>query len=74
MAVKTIETQTIISAQDKTGETFAAVAQKLKAMEGAAQRANSRINSVNSNIKSVGVSASAAVGAAAARMAGRAGH
>ena len=64
MAVKTIETQTIISAQDKTGETFAAVAQKLKAMEGAAQRANSRINSVNSNIKSVGVSASAAVGAA----------
>jgi hypothetical protein len=71
MAVKTIETKAIISAQDQTGATFAQVAQKLKAMEGAAQRANSRVNSVNSNIKSVGVAASAAVGAAAGMLAER---
>jgi hypothetical protein len=39
MAVKTIETKAIISAQDKTGATFSEVALKLKKMEGAAKSA-----------------------------------
>ena len=71
MAVKTIETIAKISAQDQTGSTFAQVAQKLKAMEGAAQRANGRVNAINSSVKSVGVAASAAVGAAAGMAAER---
>jgi hypothetical protein len=71
MAVKTIETKAIISAQDQTGATFAQVAQKLKAMEGATQRANGRVNAVNSNLngtmqrQGAMTAAGAAVGAAA---------
>lgn len=41
--VKTIETRAVISAQDKTGATFAQVAQKLKQMEGVAKRANAHV-------------------------------
>jgi hypothetical protein len=40
MALKTIETKAIISAQDKTGATFSAVAQKLKKMEDTAHAAS----------------------------------
>ena len=69
--VRQIETKTIISAQDQTGQTFAAVAQKLRALEGVAQRANGRVNAVNSSVKSVSVAANAAVGAAAGAVAAR---
>jgi hypothetical protein len=71
MPPRVIETKAIISAQDQTGATFAQVAQKLKAMEGAAQRANGRVNAVNSNLSSTMqrqgamTAAGAAVGAAA---------
>jgi TP901 family phage tail tape measure protein len=41
MAVKTIETQAVISAKDMTGGVFGKVAQKLKQMEEAARRADS---------------------------------
>ena len=43
MALKTIETRAVISAQDKTGATFAEVAQKLKRMESAANEAGRRV-------------------------------
>jgi hypothetical protein len=43
MAVKTIETRAIISAQDQTGATFSQVAQKLKQVENAAQKASSTV-------------------------------
>lgn len=40
MAAKVIETKAIISAQDRTGATFATVAQKLRKMEDTAKSAN----------------------------------
>jgi hypothetical protein len=43
MAVKTIETRAIISAQDQTGATFSQVAQKLKQVENAAQKASTTV-------------------------------
>ncbi len=45
MAARTIETRAVISAQDQTGNTFAAVAQKLKKMESAAEQASHRMQS-----------------------------
>ncbi len=55
MAVKTIETKAIISAQDKTGATFSAVAQKLRGMENAAASASRRMDGLARGMSEVGV-------------------
>jgi TP901 family phage tail tape measure protein len=52
MAIKTIETKAIISAQDKTGATFAEIAQKLKNMEGVAKRASQTAGYVSASVGS----------------------
>lgn len=46
MTLKTIETRAIISAQDKTGATFAQVAQKLRGLEATAMQASRRVDSM----------------------------
>jgi hypothetical protein len=55
VALKTIETRAVISAQDKTGTTFAQVAQKLKGMEAAAAHVSRRMDSVARGMSAVGV-------------------
>jgi hypothetical protein len=52
MALKTIETKAIISAQDQTGATFAEVAQKLRNMEGVAKRASETAGRVGVSVGS----------------------
>lgn len=52
MATKTIETKAIISAQDRTGATFAQVAQKLKGMEAAAAQASRRMDAMTRGMSS----------------------
>jgi hypothetical protein len=44
VALKTIQTEAIISARDETGGTFAKVAQKLKAMEERAEGASKKLS------------------------------
>jgi hypothetical protein len=43
MAMKTIETKAVISAEDRTGQTFAAVSAKMKGLEQTAARAGERV-------------------------------
>lgn len=80
MALKTIETKAVISAADQTGNTFAAIAQKMKAMETAATRVNTRVGATGHNLqqsmqhRAVAVSKSAAIGAATVVAAERAAH
>jgi len=57
MATKTIETRAVISAQDRTGNTFAAVAQKLRGLEQNAASASRRMDSVARGMSAVGRSA-----------------
>jgi hypothetical protein len=77
LALRTIETKAVISAQDQTGTTFAQVAQKLKQMENAAERASGRVAAVNANLGQVAqrrtamTAASAMVGAASVMVAER---
>lgn len=54
MALKTIETRTIISAQDRTGATFSQVAQKLRSMEDGAARASKRMDALAGGMSRVG--------------------
>jgi TP901 family phage tail tape measure protein len=54
MAVKVIETKAIISAQDRTGATFAAVAAKLRGMENAAASASRRMDGLARGMSDVG--------------------
>ncbi|MGJ0507002.1 MAG: hypothetical protein ACR652_07645 [Methylocystis sp.] len=56
MAVKTIETRAKITAEDRTGATFASVAQKLRQMEGAAAGASRRMDGIARAMSSVGQS------------------
>jgi TP901 family phage tail tape measure protein len=51
-AVRVIETKAVIGAEDKTAQTFAAVSQKLKAMEGIAKRAGQTAGSVGVSVGS----------------------
>lgn len=53
MATRTIETKAVISAQDKTGATFSAVAQKLRGLEQTAASASRRMDSVARGMSSV---------------------
>lgn len=57
MAAKTIETRAVISAQDKTGQTFAQVAQKLRGLEQNAAAASRRMDSVARGMSAVGARA-----------------
>ncbi|MGJ0503981.1 MAG: hypothetical protein ACR65X_09605 [Methylocystis sp.] len=54
MAAKVIETKAIISAQDRTGATFAQVAQKLRQVEAVAGSANKRLDGVATRMSDVG--------------------
>ena len=54
MATKTIETKAIIRAQDKTGATFAQVAQKLRGLEQTAAGASRRMDSVAGRMSAFG--------------------
>jgi hypothetical protein len=54
MSAKTIETRAIISAQDKTGSTFAQVAQKLRGIGDTASSVNKRIDGVARGMSAVG--------------------
>jgi hypothetical protein len=52
MAIKTIETRAVISAEDKTGQTFSAIAQKVKGMESVAKRASETAGRVGVSVGS----------------------
>ncbi|MGD9657400.1 MAG: hypothetical protein AB7U61_07125 [Methylocystis sp.] len=54
MGARTIETKAVISAQDKTGATFAAVAQKLRNIENTASAASRRMDGITSRMSAVG--------------------
>lgn len=54
MAAKIIETRAVISAQDKTGSTFAQVAQKLRGIGDTASSVNKRIDGVARGMSAVG--------------------
>src|SRR5947209_16687794 len=67
MAVKTIETRAVITGQDKSGNTFASVASKLKKMEDAAKSASKGVAAAGRAARTseaVGHKAYAATGAA----------
>ncbi len=52
MATRTIETKAIISAEDKTGNAFSAVVQKLAKMESAAKAAKVQIGATDPRLRS----------------------
>jgi hypothetical protein len=54
MAVKTIETRAIISAQDRTGSTFSQVANKLRGLENTAAAASRRMDNIARGMSGVG--------------------
>lgn len=54
MTVKTIETRAVISAQDRTGATFASVANKLRSLESTAASATRRLDRVSAGMSAVG--------------------
>jgi TP901 family phage tail tape measure protein len=54
MAVKTIETRAVISAQDRTGSTFSQVGQKLRGLENNAISASRRMDALARGMSSVG--------------------
>jgi TP901 family phage tail tape measure protein len=54
VATRTIETRAVISAQDKTGATFAQVASKLKGLENNAASASRRMDSLARGMSAVG--------------------
>jgi hypothetical protein len=84
MALKTLETRAIISAQDKTGATFAQIAQKLKAVENAAAHASQRAAGVSAHVSgslaqsnrafAAAAAAGSVIGGLAVRAANEAGH
>lgn len=59
MAIKTIETRAIISAQDKTGSTFSAVSQKMRGLEQTATSASRRMDSLARGMSAVGAATAA---------------
>ncbi len=54
MAVKTIETRAVISAQDRTGATFSQVAQKLRGVENVASGLQRRLDGVARGMSDIG--------------------
>lgn len=56
MAAKTIETKAVITAEDKTGQTFQRVVQNMRAMEQAAASASRRMDSLARGMSEVGLS------------------
>jgi hypothetical protein len=63
MALKTIETKAVISAQDQTGTTFAQVAQKLRQMEDRAASAGKKLASTTKAVETARAASGKAAGA-----------
>jgi hypothetical protein len=66
MALKTIETRAIVSAEDKTGATFSQIAQKLRGLEDTAARAGRQSAAVSKNVSGALAQSNRAFAAAAA--------